>query len=137
MLHISSCQTFEGHSEASDVLRELFKSIEVCGLCQAQNQFFSRNCFAWPFSRVTPKTSRATILQPIRAAQKLKYRDARQADAEHSAPRFGVPLFRRHRRFRKYPLNYTCSGLGLDTGRPLLLDLSRSNAWTALRRSLS
>jgi hypothetical protein len=40
-LTLSSASAFESHSGASDVLRELFKNIEVSMACQAELQSFS------------------------------------------------------------------------------------------------
>jgi hypothetical protein len=54
---MSSASTFEGHSEASDVLRELFKIIQVLLACQVEWQSFLI-AFTIPFS--------------VRTAQKIK-----------------------------------------------------------------
>src|SRR5258708_1688317 len=65
----ASTQTFEGHSVASDVLRELFKTIEVKVDCQANMRFFSESLshFAAPLriSGLDP----ATYPQPMRFSQ--------------------------------------------------------------------
>jgi hypothetical protein len=48
---------FESHSGASDVLRELFKTIQVSVACQAFSQSF---------------LDRSLIHKPVRTAQKIK-----------------------------------------------------------------
>jgi len=87
---------FVGHCAACDVLRELFKVIEVPASCQPRVVDFFGSVY------LSPEIFHRKPNQPAFAQRKLsKYRNGRQSAAEHSAPETS-----------------NCSGLGLESGRP-------------------
>src|ERR1035441_6229577 len=99
---LSSASTFEGHSEASDVLRELFKVIQVPAACQAEIELL---CDFQLFSTVSdPRIPRLSRSNPVRNS-------AIMANTR-------TPMKRARSTQLLNLSNSTCSGLGLDSGRP-------------------
>jgi hypothetical protein len=93
----NSASTFEGHSEASDVLRELFKVIQILRACQGKRRSFLPigNLLADRNSRPELPTAAgqtaspavdARSLNPVRTAQNIKTTGRPTTGAEHSAP---------------------------------------------------
>ena len=75
------------------------------------------------FCHLGSRIPRINRNNPCSQQRKDQITGRRQIGAEHSAP---------------VMLKFTCSGLGLESGQPSLPGYRpQSNAWTALRRSLS
>lgn len=118
-----SASTFEGHSEASDVFARTFQGYpNPAGMSSGNRNFiggFQLFSAVWiPASRGKKRNN------PVRnSAIMANNQTPTKTGAEHSAPE---------------PLKFTCSGLGLESGQPSIPGYRpQSNAWTALRRSLS
>jgi hypothetical protein len=63
--HLRSLPDFEGHSEASDVLRELFKTIWILVASQAKNQLYRKIVFVSTRKPPAPHLARTAILDPF------------------------------------------------------------------------
>jgi hypothetical protein len=97
-------------------LRELFKIIQVQVVCQAEIETF---CDFQPLFDVSVRISRMPETTQFATAQQWQITERPKKGAEHSAPEL---------------LKFKCSGLGLDSGLPLLPGLPKLQAATAIKR---